>query len=249
MSLEVKEGQWYESSPLYSKEANYLKIVTVGSLYGCIYYAEDKTRYWPGSINNDWLEKNWTLTTQPLWTMTIEEYNAVKDSGMFWEYYPEATGIYVTDTGRNLEKALGMMKEISKLDQEMGRYEEEVLSPIQSGIIEEVLSHKEETPKKTGGSSPNQYRKKVMLPLSSDRGQYVEVDLEVEDFVEAFQLNPNAFNCVKAWARLGVKEGTSVEYDLNKNLWFTLKEKQEKGVITKKQLWKYRQLLGLCEEI
>lgn len=28
---------------------------------------------------------------------TLEEYQALKDTGMFWEFYPEATGMYKVD--------------------------------------------------------------------------------------------------------------------------------------------------------
>ena len=38
-----------------------------------------------------------------LYQMSEEEYNKILKSGMFWEWYPDATGNWLIDTGRAVE--------------------------------------------------------------------------------------------------------------------------------------------------
>lgn len=101
----------------------------------------------------------------------------------------------------------------------------------------------------TGGSSVSYYRKSLTLPLTSDRTQYVTVDLEVGDFTDAWDLDGNQFNVVKAIARSGCKKDTSIEYDLDKNLWFCLRSKLKAGLITHQEFWQMAKACGLSEEV
>lgn len=218
-SSEIKVNHWYD----YKEEWILIKEIT--SMATGIVKVYNKTGGYSDqrSLRLDFL-RGYAPIKQPLCTMTPEEYKTLLESGMFYEWYPEATGAYSRDTGK--------------------RGEDWRTEGVEQDMIEMSGSAK-----LTGGSSPNQYRKSLLLPLSEDRTKYVEVDLEVEDITEAWKINPNTFNCIKAYLRLGVKQGTTVEYDLDKILWFTLKEKQERGIITKAQLWEYRKALGLCEEV
>lgn len=98
-------------------------------------------------------------------------------------------------------------------------------------------------PKKTGGSTPNQYRLSVNLPLTSDRTQFVDVDLEAMDVSDALDLSGNLRDVQKALFRMGKKDGVSEAYDFNKQLFCTLREMKKRGVISHAKFWEATQAL------
>lgn len=98
-------------------------------------------------------------------------------------------------------------------------------------------------PKKTGGSTPNQYRLSVNLPLTSDRTQFVDVDLEAMDVSDALDLSGNLRDVQKALFRMGKKEGVSEAYDFNKQLFCTLREMKKRGIISHAKFWEAAQAL------
>jgi hypothetical protein len=53
----------------------------------------------PINLWNVWrMQKDYpNLTKRPLKTFTLEEYKVLMETGMFWEFYPEATGNYRED--------------------------------------------------------------------------------------------------------------------------------------------------------
>lgn len=100
----------------------------------------------------------------------------------------------------------------------------------------------------TGGSSPNYYRKSLSLPTTEDRSVFVEVDLEAGDVSDAWGCSGNQFNVLKSVLRGDNKEGVNLQYALDKQLWFSLREKMKLGMITHKQFWEQAVALGLAEE-
>lgn len=98
-------------------------------------------------------------------------------------------------------------------------------------------------PKKTGGSTPNQYRLSVNLPLTSDRTQFVDVDLEAMDVSDALGLSGNLRDVQKALFRMGKKDGVSDAYDFNKQLFCTLREMKKRGIISHAKFWEAAQAL------
>lgn len=106
----------------------------------------------------------------------------------------------------------------------------------------EVTTVKTE-PKKTGGSTPNQYRLSVNLPLTSDRTQFVDVDLEAMDVSDALDLSGNLRDVQKALFRMGKKDGVSEVYDFNKQLFCTLREMKKRGIISHANFWEATQAL------
>lgn len=97
--------------------------------------------------------------------------------------------------------------------------------------------------KKTGGSTPNQYRLSVNLPLTSDRTQFVDVDLEAMDVSDALDLSGNLRDVQKALFRMGKKDGVSEAYDFNKQLFCTLREMKKRGVISHAKFWEASTML------
>lgn len=100
----------------------------------------------------------------------------------------------------------------------------------------------------TGGSSPNYYRKSLSLPTTADRKVFVEVDLEAGDVSDAWEVSGNQFNVLKSILRGDNKEGVDLQYALDKQLWFSLREKMKLGMITHKQFWEQAVALGLAGE-
>lgn len=98
-------------------------------------------------------------------------------------------------------------------------------------------------PTRTGGSTPNQYRLSVNLPLTSDRTQFVDVDLEAMDVSDALDLSGNLRDVQKALFRMGKKEGVSESYDFNKQLFCTLREMKKRGIISHAKFWEATQAL------
>lgn len=97
--------------------------------------------------------------------------------------------------------------------------------------------------KKTGGSTPNQYRLSVNLPLTSDRTQFVDVDLEAMDVSDALDLSGNLRDVQKALFRMGKKDGVSEAYDFNKQLFCTLREMKKRGIISHAKFWEASTML------
>ncbi len=98
-------------------------------------------------------------------------------------------------------------------------------------------------PTRTGGSTPNQYRLSVNLPLTSNRTQFVDVDLEAMDVSDALDLSGNLRDVQKALFRMGKKEGVSEAYDFNKQLFCTLREMKKRGIISHAKFWEATQSL------
>jgi len=96
---------------------------------------------------------------------------------------------------------------------------------------------------KTGGSTPNQYRLSVNLPLTSDRTQFVDVDLEALDVIDALDLSGNLKDVQKALFRMGKKDGVSDAYDLNKCLFYILREMKKRDIISHAKFWEVSEML------
>ena len=91
--------------------------------------------------------------------------------------------------------------------------------------------------KMTGGSTPNQYRISINLPLTEDRTQFVDVDLEAMDVIDALDLSGNLKDVQKALFRMGKKDNTSEAYDFNKCIFFLLREMKKRGIISHEKFW------------
>lgn len=100
----------------------------------------------------------------------------------------------------------------------------------------------------TGGSSPNYYRKSISLPTTEDRKQFVTVDLEAGDVCELYGLGWNGGNVFKSMARGDNKDGVDMKYALDKELWFVLRRRMEKGLISHSEFWEIVAYLGLSED-
>lgn len=101
--------------------------------------------------------------------------------------------------------------------------------------------------KTEGGSTPSQYRLSINLPLTSNREEFVNVDVEAMDIIDALSLSGNMKDVLKAMWRMGKKENTTTEYDFNKMVFFILREQYRQGIITHKQFWQKVRALGLGE--
>lgn len=110
-------------------------------------------------------------------------------------------------------------------------------------------SETQEEVKVTGGSSPNYYRKTVLLPLSEARQDHVHVDLEAGDVIDSWGLNFNMGNIIKSTLRGDNKDGVDAEYALDKIIWFALREKMAQGIITHKEFWAQAKAIGLSKEV
>ena len=96
--VEIKPGQWWK----YNEHDNYFHLVTCvsgGDVHVVDYIKREpfgpEVRIMP---NSDIYWKFYcTLCSPPLWSYTQERYQKLKDSGMMYEWYPEATGDYATD--------------------------------------------------------------------------------------------------------------------------------------------------------
>ena len=89
----------------------------------------------------------------------------------------------------------------------------------------------------TGGSTPNQYRISINLPLTSDRTKFIDVDLEAMDVIDALDLSGNLKDVQKALFRMGKKDGTPEDYDFNKCIFFLLREMKKRGIISHGKFW------------
>lgn len=95
----------------------------------------------------------------------------------------------------------------------------------------------EPAPVKTGGSTPNQYRISVNLPMTEDRTKFAQVDLEAMDVIDALDLSGNLKDVLKALFRLDRKAGVSVEYDLTKSIFYLLREMKKREFISHGRFW------------
>jgi len=102
---------------------------------------------------------------------------------------------------------------------------------------------------KTGGSTPNQYRRSIILPNTNDRYTFTLVDIEVGDVIDSFDLDFNEGNVVKGMCRKGTKKGTTVEYDRKKAVWFSLRSLLKDDFISHKEFWEMAKSCGLSKEI
>lgn len=105
-------------------------------------------------------------------------------------------------------------------------------------IVAYALEDKEEAaPKKTGGSTPNQYRISLNLPLTEDRTKFVQVDLEAMDVIDALDLSGNLKDVQKALFRLDKKADVSVQYDLTKSVFYLIRELKKRSYISHAKFW------------
>jgi len=105
-------------------------------------------------------------------------------------------------------------------------------------IVAYALAEKEEpAPKKTGGSTPNQYRISLNLPMTEDRTKFVQVDLEAMDVIDALDLSGNLKDVQKALFRLDKKAGVSVQYDLTKSVFYLVRELKKRRHISHAKFW------------
>lgn len=102
----------------------------------------------------------------------------------------------------------------------------------------------EPAPEKTGGSTPNQYRISVNLPLTEDRTKFVQADLEAMDVIDALDLSGNLKDVQKALFRLDKKGGTSVEYDLTKSIFYLLREMKKRDLISHTKFWEISEYIS-----
>lgn len=100
----------------------------------------------------------------------------------------------------------------------------------------------------TGGSSPNYYRKSMLLPMTGDRRMFRKVDVEAGDVIDAWDLNFNMGNIVKSSLRGNNKEGVDDKYALDKIIWFALREQYRKGLISHGEFWSKATAIGLSKE-
>lgn len=99
----------------------------------------------------------------------------------------------------------------------------------------------------TGGSSPNQYRKKASLPFSSEREITAEVDIEAMDIIHIWELGFNLGNVQKAMCRLSKKATIDERYDFDKMLFFILREMYERNLVSHNEFWNKLKALELSE--
>lgn len=113
-------------------------------------------------------------------------------------------------------------------------------------IIAYALAEKAEepAPEKTGGSTPNQYRISVNLPLTEDRTKFVQVDLEAMDVIDALDLSGNLKDVQKAFFRLDKKEGVSTKYDLTKSVFYLFREMKKRGFISHAKFWEISEYIS-----
>lgn len=105
-------------------------------------------------------------------------------------------------------------------------------------IVAYALEDKEEPDsKKTGGSTPNQYRISLNLPTTEDRTKFVQVDLEAMDVIDALDLSGNLKDVQKALFRLDKKADVSVQYDLTKSVFYLVRELKKRGYISHAKFW------------
>ena len=123
-----------------------------------------------------------------------------------------------------------------------------VVVEVEEGKAHNLAVTQPDVKEVTGGSSPNYYRKSLSLPTTEDRSVFVEVDLEAGDVSDAWSCSGNQFNVLKSVLRGDNKEGVDLQYALDKQLWFSLREKMKLGMITHKQFWEQAVALGLAEE-
>lgn len=112
-------------------------------------------------------------------------------------------------------------------------------------LVEEVTPSTVQPAAKTGGSTPNQYRISVNLPLTNDRTQFVDVDLEAMDVIDAIDLSGNLKDVQKALFRMGKKQGVDEAYDFNKCLFFILREMKKREIISHVKFWEATQMLSV----
>lgn len=106
-------------------------------------------------------------------------------------------------------------------------------------IVSYALAEKEEEPAsaKTGGSTPNQYRISLNLPMTEDRTKFVQVDLEAMDVIDALDLSGNLKDVQKALFRLDKKADVSVQYDLTKSVFYLVRELKKRRHISHAKFW------------
>lgn len=105
-------------------------------------------------------------------------------------------------------------------------------------IVAYALEDKEEPEaKKTGGSTPNQYRISLNLPMTEDRTKFVQVDLEAMDVIDALDLSGNLKDVQKALFRLDKKADVSVQYDLTKSVFYLIRELKKRSYLSHAKFW------------
>jgi hypothetical protein len=100
---QIANGKWYEH--LWEGGVEYLRVVSTGRMnITCNIYDSVCGEFVECQLydTNSFLEDK-ELIKQPLCTMSMEEYEALLRSGMLFSLYPEATGSYIPDTGKNIE--------------------------------------------------------------------------------------------------------------------------------------------------
>jgi len=109
--------------------------------------------------------------------------------------------------------------------------------PSDTQVFVRFRNGEEESPTKTGGSTPNQYRISLNLPLTEDRTKFVQVDLEAMDVIDALDLSGNLKDVQKALFRLDKKADVSVQYDLTKSVFYLVRELKKRGYISHAKFW------------
>ena len=112
-------------------------------------------------------------------------------------------------------------------------------------IVAYALAEKEEPASaKTGGSTPNQYRISLNLPMTEDRTKFVQVDLEAMDVIDALDLSGNLKDVQKALFRLDKKADVSVQYDLTKSVFYLVRELKKRGYVSHAKFWEISEYIS-----
>lgn len=104
-----------------------------------------------------------------------------------------------------------------------------------------------DVPAITGGSNPSQYRKAMDLPVTGHRAVFVEVDLETADISDAFGFDGNEKDIFKAMTR--TKPSNDQGYDLDKIVFYALRNRYNKGAVSHAEFWAQCVACGLADEI
>lgn len=145
------------------------------------------------------------------------------DESAMWMISPETLISTSAETGQSTE-----VENKHNIPAQWGcMYDNVSPADIQRGAIKQA----------SGGSTPNQYRIPINLPLTEDRTKFVDVDLEAMDVIDGLDLSGNLKDVQKALFRMGKKDGTPESYDFNKCIFFLLREMKKRGIISHRKFW------------
>lgn len=150
--------------------------------------------------------------------LSFEDYKKAKASGVFWVYYPEATGNYEEDVLDKNDPDSIFFNGKNPQESSVEPYDYyEAFGSVSSNIVENTKEHT--------GKSVNYYRLTVEEPTSEDIESYTA---ECNDIIEGLNMTYAEANVFKAiWRKcaereLGLgKEGNNQVYDAEKMVFFS----------------------------